>query len=327
MNSTERLHKIHHMLTQRHMVTTEQFVNELQISVSTLKRDLTFLRDRLNAPVKFDYELGGYCFEKVQQVGPKYEMPGLWFNDSELHALLTMQKLLNELQPGLLTPYLEPLQTKLQAILCSMKDAPEEISNRILILTPNKRELPLENFEVVATAVVRRRRLKLVHFNRGTQTKTERIVSPQQLVYYRDNWYLDAWCHLRKTIRSFSVDAIVTAELLPEKTKDVSLKKLREELNEGYGIFSGKPVRWAKLRITNVAVEWVSKRVWHSNQKSSFDSDGSLLLEIPYTDDRELIQDILAWLPDVEVLAPKSLHARLNEILTAALKINSPARE
>ena len=189
MNSTERLHKIHHMLTQRHMVTTEQFISELQVSASTLKRDLTFLRDRLNAPVKFDYELGGYCFEKVQNVGPRYEMPGLWFNDSELHAILTMQKLLSELQPGLLSPYLEPLQTKLQTILCSMKDSPEEISNRILILAPNKRELPLENFEVVATAAVRRRRLKIVHFNRGTRTKTERIVSPQQLVYYRDNWY------------------------------------------------------------------------------------------------------------------------------------------
>lgn len=323
MNSTERLHKIHHMLTQRHMVTTEQFVSELQVSVSTLKRDLTFLRDRLNAPVKFDYELGGYYFEKVQNVGPKYEMPGLWFNDSELHALLTMQKLLSELQPGLLSPHLEPLQTKLQTILCSMKDAPEEISNRILVLAPNKRELPLENFEVVATATVRRRRLKILHFNRGTQTKAKRIISPQQLVYYRDNWYLDSWCHLRKAIRSFAVDAIISAELLPEKAKDVSLKKLREELSEGYGIFSGKTVNWAKLRITNLAVEWLSKRIWHSNQKSSFESDGSLLLEIPYTDDRELIQDILAWLPDVEVLAPKSLRARLTEILNVALEKNS----
>ena len=323
MNSTERLHKIHHMLTQRQIVTTEQFVSELQVSVSTLKRDLTFLRDRLNAPVKFDYELGGYCFEKAQNVGPKYEMPGLWFNDSELHALLTMQKLLNSVQPGLLEPYLQPLQAKLQTILYSMKDSPEEIANRIVILAPNKRELPLENFEVTATATVRRRRLKILHFNRGAQTTTERIISPQQLVYYRDNWYLDSWCHLRKAIRSFSVDAIISAELLPEKAKDVSLKKMREELSEGYGIFSGKTVQWAKLRITNLAVEWVSKRIWHSNQKSSFESDGSLLLEIPYTDDRELIQDILAWLPDVEVLAPDSLRAKLSAILKASLEKNS----
>ena len=323
MNSTERLHKIHHMLTQRHIVTTEQFVNELQVSVSTIKRDLTFLRDRLNAPVKFDYELGGYCFEKIQHVGPKYEMPGLWFNDSELHALVTMQKLLNELQPGLISPYLDPLQAKLQAILCSMKDSPEEISNRILILAPNKRELPLENFEVVATAVVRRRRLKIVHFNRGTQTKTERIVSPQQLVYYRDNWYLDSWCHLRKDIRSFAVDAIVSAELMPDKAKDVSLNRLREELSEGYGIFSGKQLQWAKLRITNVAAEWASKRIWHSNQKSTVDADGSLLLEVPYTDDRELIQDISAWLPHVEVILPNSLREKLSEILSASLDKNS----
>jgi predicted DNA-binding transcriptional regulator YafY len=37
---------------------------------------------------------------------------------------------------------------------------------------------------------------------------TEREVSPQRLVHYRDNWYLDAWCHLREDVRSFSIDAI-----------------------------------------------------------------------------------------------------------------------
>lgn len=323
MNNTERIHKIHQMLSNRRVVTTEQFLAELQISVSTLKRDLSFLKDRLNAPLKYDHDLGGYCFDSISPVGPKYEVPGLWFNDSELHALLSMQKLLNDVQPGLITPYLQPLQSRLQAILCSMKDSPEEISNRILILAPDKRELPLKNFEMVATATIRRHRLKIVHFNRGTNTETERIVSPQQLVYYRDNWYVDCWCHTRKAIRSFSVDAIVSTELLADKAKDLSIKKLREELSEGYGIFSGKSVQWAKLRVTNLAVRWVVKRVWHANQKSSLDTDGSLILEIPYTDDRELMQDILAWLPEVEVLAPKSLRTRLSAILKASLEKNS----
>lgn len=323
MNNTERIHKIHQMLTNRKFVTTEQFLSELQISVSTLKRDLSFLKDRLNAPLKYDHDLGGYCFDSISPVGPKYEVPGLWFNDSELHALLSMQKLLNDLQPGLITPYLQPLQSRLQAILCSMKDSPEEISNRILILAPDKRELPLKNFEMVATATIRRHRLKIVHFNRGTNTETERIVSPQQLVYYRDNWYVDCWCHTRNAIRSFSIDAIISVELLSDKAKNISIKKLREELSEGYGIFSGKAVQWARLRVTNSAVRWVSKRVWHTNQKSSFETDRSLLLEIPYTDDRELMQDILAWLPEVEVLAPISLRTRLSAILKTSLEKNS----
>jgi len=236
---------------------------------------------------------------------------------------LSMQRLLNELQPGLLTPYLHPLQSKLQAILCSMKDSPEEIENRVLILATDKRELPLKNFEVVATATIRRHRLRIVHLNRGTNTETERIVSPQQLVYYRDNWYVDCWCHTRNAIRSFSVDAIVSAELLADKAKNLSIKKLREELSEGYGIFSGKAVQWAKLRVTDSAVRWVSKRIWHSNQKSRLESDGSLILEIPYSDDRELMQDILAWLPNVEVLAPKSLKTKLYEILKSSLNKNT----
>ena len=25
----------------------------------------------------------------------------------------------------------------------------------------------------------------------------QRVVSPQRLVHYRDNWYLDAWCHYK----------------------------------------------------------------------------------------------------------------------------------
>ena len=320
MNSSERIHKIHHMLSNRRVVTTEQFKSELQISLSTLKRDLTYLKDRLNAPLKYDYEQGGYCFDDANVVGPQYEVPGLWFNDSELHALLMMQKLLEDVQPGLLAPHLEPMQLKLQAILCSMNDAPEEIAKRVLILAAGRRHLPLEHFETIATATIRRKRLNIVHFNRGANVQTQRIVSPQQMVYYRDNWYLDCWCHLRKEVRSFSIDAILSAELLTDKTKDLSIKKLREELGEGYGIFSGEPVQWAKLRIGPVPARWISRMVWHPEQKSSFDNEGHLLLDVPYSDDRELLQTILSWLPDVEVIAPSSLRKRLREVLEISLK-------
>jgi len=46
-------------------------------------------------------------------------------------------------------------------------------------------------------------------------------VSPQRLVHYRDNWYLDAWCHLRGDLRSFAIDAIQEATTLPTKADDV----------------------------------------------------------------------------------------------------------
>ncbi|NMM38334.1 MAG: WYL domain-containing protein [Glaciimonas sp.] len=74
--------------------------------------------------------------------------------------------------------------------------------------------MAVRHFEAVATATVRRKRLHIVHFNRGTGALTDRFISPQQMVYYRDNWHVDCWCHLRKAIRTFSIDAIESAELL-----------------------------------------------------------------------------------------------------------------
>ena len=45
----------------------------------------------------------------------------------------------------------------------------------------------------------------------------------------------------------------------------------------------------------------------HPEQKSTLHKDGSYTLEIPYSDDRELLGDILLFGPDVEVVGPKQL--------------------
>ena len=148
----------------------------------------------------------------------------------------------------------------------------------------------------------------------------EREISPQRLVHYRDNWYVDAWCHLRNGLRSFSIDAIGKAELLADRVKDVARAELDEYMKSGYGIFSGKKVAWAKLKFSPLAARWVASQKWHSKQKGSFAADGSYRLELPYADDRELVMDILKHGPDVEVLAPPELRARVREQLKGALR-------
>jgi predicted DNA-binding transcriptional regulator YafY len=316
MDRSERFHKIDQMLSNRGVVPIASFLAELQVSLSTFKRDIEYMRDRLNAPIVWDRDTNGYRFDNAATTGITYELPGLWFNDSELHALLTMQQLLDDVQPGLLGPHLKPLQSKLQAILVSMKDAPEEIAKRVRVFALGRRQMPIKHFETIASATIRRKRLHITHFNRATGTHTDREISPQQLVYYRDNWYLDCWCHLRKAIRTFSVDAIESAEMTATAAKEVSIKQMREMLGVGYGIFTGETTKIAKLKIGANRARWIKQTVWHSDQNSSLDDTGNYLLEIPYADDRELINDILSLLPDIEVIAPHSLRERLRHILS-----------
>ena len=172
---------------------------------------------------------------------------------------------------------------------------------------------------MVASATLGRKQLKIRHYSRQTGEETERVISPQQLIYYRDNWYVDSWCHLRNGIRSFSIDAIHHAELLDDKAKDIPKSKLKEVLESGYGIFSGKAVTWAKLRFSPERARWVANEQWHPQQKGTVEADGSYLLEIPYSDDRELLMDILRHGPEVEVIAPTKLRSRLQKELKAAL--------
>ena len=319
MDRTERFYKIDQLLNDMTVVPLATFLEDLGVSLATFKRDLEYMRDRLNAPIQWDRENSGYRYIQPDPLAPTFALPGLWFNSGEVHALLTMQQLLSNLEPGLLAGHIKPLQARLNALLESQDHSAAEVETRFRIVHAARRKVTHQYFEVVASATLGRKRLKIRHYSRETAKETERTISPQQLVYYRDNWYVDSWCHLRDGIRSFAIDAIHYAEILGEKAKEVSKPRLTEGLESGNGIFSGQSVTWARLRFSPERARWVANEQWHSQQKGKFESDGSYLLEIPYSDDRELLMDILRHGSEVEVIAPEKLRERIRRELDQAL--------
>ena len=313
MSMYERIHMIDQMLAGKRFVPFTELQERLEVSRATLKRDLAFMRDRLNAPIVFDRDLGGYRFDKAAQLpGNQYELPGLWFSAEEIHALLTMQHLLANLDSGgLLGPHIQPLLARLTAILGREEGEISEVQKRIKVETVGARQFHLDQFQAVGSALLRRKRLVIDYHARGTDDLTRREISPQRLVYYRDNWYLDAWCHLRNGLRNFAVDAIQRVELLEKKAEDISEKKLNDVLGSGYGIFSGKNVHWATLHFSAERARWVAAERWHPQQKGKFLPDGRYELKVPYNDDRELMMDILKHGADVRVVEPEALREKL----------------
>ena len=313
MSGMERVYQIDQLLSGRRFVTRDELLNRLGVSWATLKRDLAYLKDRLHAPIVFDRELGGYRFDHdAPRIGPQYELPGLWFSAEEIHALLTMQHLLSNLDPGgLLGPQIKPLLARLTGLLGAADDPVEQVQRRIRIQTVGARRFELDHFQAIGSALLRRKRLFIRYHARGTDQVTEREVSPQRLVYYRDNWYLDAWCHLRNDLRAFAADAIERAEILDTRSRDVADKRLDEILGSGYGIFTGENVSWATLRFSPQRSRWVAAERWHPQQKGTLARDGSYELQVPYSDDRELLMDILKYGADCVVVGPKALRDRV----------------
>lgn len=315
MDRTERFYKIQDMLRAPRAVPLAVFTKALEVSEATFKRDLEYLRERFGFAIIWNRNRRGY---QLDPDSPSRELPGLWFNSAETHALLTAYFLLENLQPGLLTPHIGPLQQRIRKLLEKDDHAFEEVQRRIRVLPQAARRADPMHFEAIAHALLTRKRMRIAHYHRERDEETERDVSPQRLAHYRDNWYLDAWDHGKNVLRSFSLDTVRRVSVLDVTARNVPAKTLDAEFTRGYGIFAGRKTQWAELRFTPARAHWVANEQWHPRQKSGY-KDGHYILEIPYSDDRELLMDILKYGPDVEVLAPKALRLKAMERLAQTL--------
>ncbi len=321
MEQTERIYWIKRRLVQKGCFTREEVMARFEYSRASFKRDLDYMRDRLNMPIEWSASRQAYV---VTPGTTLQELPGVWFSAAEVQGLLTIEHLLESLGSAPLAGQLEPARRRLEQLIDS-GHGHDEIRRRIRVLPMAGRTVDAAVFEVLSVAVLGRRRVVIAHLNRATGVVAEREVSPQRLVHYRYNWYLDAYCHLRRDLRSFAVDAIRSAQLLEARADEVGDAKLDAVLRAGYGIFSGAATSTAVLRFTPAAARWVAHESWHSQQRGRFEADGSYLLELPYSHPAELVMDILRHGDGVEVLSPPELRAQVAARLhSAARRYESP---
>ena len=115
------------------------------------------------------------------------------------------------------------------------------------------------------------------------------------------------------------MDAIEDVQILDAPAHEVDTIELRRVTQGSYGIFAGQATAWAVLRFTKHRAQWVEGEQWHPQQMATREPDGSYLLKVPYSDDRELLGDILRFGADVQVLDPKELRAKVQKTLLEAV--------
>lgn len=288
-------------------MSRQELLDALEVSWATLKRDLAYLRERFNAPIIFDRDAGGYRFAAPSS-GPSYELPGLWFSGDEAYALMAMHQLLSDLEPGLLAPHVAPLLSRLESILGREKLDFPQVAGRIRLARIGKRRKNPRHFGVLSRSVLERQQIRVCHYSREKDESTERTLSPQRLVFYRNNWYLEAWCHTREALRRFSVDAFEAVEILHQPAKEVPDTEVDAAFGSSYGIYGGAAIKVAKLRFSQAATRWVADEEWHPDQLGELDGEGRYVLKVPFADPTELTMDILRHGHHVEVLSPPELR-------------------
>lgn len=326
MTKTARLYKIESLIRQRGHVSFARLLEELEISPATLKRDLEYLRDQLGAPIAYDRDLNGYRFETLggssplAREGVRHELPGLWFSERELYALLMAHQLISGLDSqGPLSRHLQPLLDRIHELLGPGGESDAKaLMKRVKVIGALRRSVDATCFERVGEALTRRRRLAMRYLTRTRGEVSQREVSPQRLVHYKNTWYLDAWCHQRERLLRFALDAVQEATLTEQRAKDVAMRQVEAEMDQGYGIYAGGTRQMAVLQFSPQAAPWTSHEEWHPDQHGRWLPDGGWELTLPYADETELVMDILRQGEQVRVIAPASLRQAVQRRLAAA---------
>lgn len=307
MERLDRIFRLHKIIANRRTpISMRELIDKLECSTATVKRDIRDLREKFDAPIIYDRESNGYRFDTENGEHP-CELPGLWFNAEELQGLLICQHLLKNIGAGILQEQIKHLNDRIERLLQQHPESARPDPEAVKILSIGYRMKNETQFLRLATALFKRRRVSIRYRARSHGQLTEREISPQHLVHYRDNWYLDAWCHVSDELRTFSVDAVESSCLLEQNAKNVPKRQLDQYFSPTYGIFSGPALHTATLIFTEKRARWVADEQWHPNQRGEFLPDGRYQLQIPFNQYPELLMDILKYGADVEVVAPDFL--------------------
>ncbi|WP_246261883.1 helix-turn-helix transcriptional regulator [Thiomicrorhabdus cannonii] len=247
------------------------------------------------------------------------ELEGYWFTSDELFSLLALYHAMDSLSEGLLAGHFAQMKQRILELLGTQNES-RYLTQHVKIVPIASPPINNVNLNQITAAIAAQTRLKIHFWNRHQDQQDWREISPLQLVRYRDRWFVDAFCHQRDALRSFSLEAILDIKPLNKAVYMPQADALNRFYQSSYGIFNGNADKTAVLRFSAYQARWVKDQQWHPQQVSRVLEDGRLELHLPYGQDAELIQDILKFGPEIEVVSPPELRGKVAKILYETLK-------
>lgn len=310
MSQTERIAYLDRRLRERGWVTAHEAAAHFEVSPRQIKRDIEYLRWRLDAPVVYDAPHRRYRYRET--------FSKLRFADERrvLFSALVRGWAASEASQDLVTPEI------LEATAAAVARDYRAVAERIRFEAPTTETVDLETFSALCRGIRDQRVVELDYVNVAGEASRRRV-EVERLIHYLGVWYLVGFDHLRQALRTFHLGRIrslaLTSEATSHSTHDTQWQHAVEMwIESGSGIFRGGEEFLATVRLRGMALRLAQNQRWHARQSdvpSREPTDTWIDRTLPVVDTRELLSRVLAYGADAEVVAPQEFRQRwLDEI-------------
>ena len=312
----ERMLRIHQAVQAGKFPNATTLAAEIEVVVKTIHRDIAFMRDRMGLPIEFDTKRNGYHY--TAEVG---SFPSLQLTEGELFALCVAEKALEQYRG---TSFEKPLLSALRKMEQSLPDTISinlgELGEAISFRTSAEPILNLEIFDALAKATSQHKQLELHYRKAGSAAPEKRIVDPYHLANINGEWFLFAFDHLRKDIRTFvpaRIKSLKQTGKIFQRPQGFSLEK---RLRNSFGVHSGEGQYQVVLRFAPQVADFIREKRWHDSQQQRELKGGGVELRLKLSSLVEIERWVLSWGQNAQVVSPKELVANVRRAAKAMLR-------
>lgn len=297
--------RIHQEIQGGKFPNATTLARHLEVSTKTIQRDLDFMRDRLQLPIEFVLAKNGYRYTSEVT-----SFPTMHITEGELVALVIAEKALEQYRG---TQFEKPLLSAIQKIEQSLPDTISinlaDIQQTISFRTRAEPIVNLQVFDTLAKATAHRHQLELTYRKAGNTEGETRIVDPYHLANINGEWFLFAYDHLRKDIRTFAPARIQTTRATGKTFARPEKFSLEKRLRDSFGVHSGDGKFEVVLRFNARVADYIREKKWHESQELRELKQGEVELTLKLSSLVEVRRWVLSWGGDVRVLQPAELAA------------------
>jgi predicted DNA-binding transcriptional regulator YafY len=167
--------------------------------------------------------------------------------------------------------------------------------------------LNLDTIDALAKATAARKQIVISYRKPGQVAAEQRTIDPYHLANINGEWYLFAYDHLRKDIRTF-----VPARIKSIRQTGVSFKRkenfsLEKRLRDSFGVHSAEGEFHVVLRFNNQVADYIREKRWHESQELKELKDGGVELRMKLSSLSEVERWVLSWGGNATVMQPREL--------------------